>query len=454
MEQTENLALPYIMPSQAQKHVTHNEALRILDALVQLAVIDRDRTDPPSGAADGERHIVAAGATGAWTGKDGQVAVMDGGAWTFLAPRPGWRAWVVNEEALVVWDGAAWKAAAGMPSSLQNLELLGLGTQADAVNPFSARLNKALWTAKPAGEGGSGDLRYTLNKDGPGNVLSILFQSAWEGRAELGLVGDDDLTLKVSSDGTTWREAMSVDRASGAVRLPNTNVLTGYALNLYDDSGRFAGAGESATTIGAFAFPDYLTLYNGSTAAALGKFIHDNTTYGGNKGELEPEVKDLIDKIRDPSRRRYGVEFWVAEITMGSGTAQAFSYQGETYYLCLFNRQQIRAPAMTFHAYLRAVDSSVLVVPQASGITIYKDGGAGVTAPDRVVINPSDGWVSVTIQDEQNPYTSLGYGPPPFTLCAQNAGDHTLIACPALMGGIVDIDDNIGVIAGYNSWAS
>src|SRR5690606_958695 len=161
--QTENLALPYIMPSQAQKHVTHNEALRILDALVQLAVIDGDRTDPPSGAADGERHIVAAGATGGGARKDGQVAVREGGAWAFLALRAGWRAWAVNEEALVVWAGAAWTAAAGMPSSLQNLALLGLATQADAVNPFSARLNKALWTAKPAGEGGSGDLRYTIN---------------------------------------------------------------------------------------------------------------------------------------------------------------------------------------------------------------------------------------------------------------------------------------------------
>ena len=28
MEQTANLQLPYIMPSQAQKHVTHNEAVR------------------------------------------------------------------------------------------------------------------------------------------------------------------------------------------------------------------------------------------------------------------------------------------------------------------------------------------------------------------------------------------------------------------------------------------
>src|SRR5690606_42155871 len=120
---------------------------------------------------------------------------------------------------------------ASMVPSLQKLERLGLGTQADAVNPFPARLNKALWTAKPAGEGGSGDLRYTLNKDGPGNVLSILFQSAWEGRAELGLVGDDDLTLKVSSDGTTWREAMSVDRTSGAVRLPNTKDRKSTRLN-------------------------------------------------------------------------------------------------------------------------------------------------------------------------------------------------------------------------------
>ena len=33
------LSLPLIQPSQAQKHVTHNEALRILDAVVQLVVI-------------------------------------------------------------------------------------------------------------------------------------------------------------------------------------------------------------------------------------------------------------------------------------------------------------------------------------------------------------------------------------------------------------------------------
>ena len=61
---TTHLLLPYILAAQAQKHVTHNEALRILDGLVQLSVLDRDLTSPPGSPADGDRYIVASGATG------------------------------------------------------------------------------------------------------------------------------------------------------------------------------------------------------------------------------------------------------------------------------------------------------------------------------------------------------------------------------------------------------
>ena len=43
-----HLLLPYIQAAQAQKHVTHNEAMRLLDAVVQLSVLDRDLTAPPS----------------------------------------------------------------------------------------------------------------------------------------------------------------------------------------------------------------------------------------------------------------------------------------------------------------------------------------------------------------------------------------------------------------------
>ncbi|WP_371068358.1 DUF2793 domain-containing protein, partial [Salmonella enterica] len=42
-----------ILPAQAQKHVTHNEALRILDIIVQLAVLDRTRSAAPATPAEG-----------------------------------------------------------------------------------------------------------------------------------------------------------------------------------------------------------------------------------------------------------------------------------------------------------------------------------------------------------------------------------------------------------------
>ena len=58
---TTHLLLPYILAAQAQKHVTHNEALRLLDGLVQLSVLDRDLTAPPGSPADGDRYIVASG---------------------------------------------------------------------------------------------------------------------------------------------------------------------------------------------------------------------------------------------------------------------------------------------------------------------------------------------------------------------------------------------------------
>ena len=45
---TTHLGLPYLLAAQAQKHVTHNEALRLLDAMVQLSVLDRTRTAPPA----------------------------------------------------------------------------------------------------------------------------------------------------------------------------------------------------------------------------------------------------------------------------------------------------------------------------------------------------------------------------------------------------------------------
>lgn len=105
---TTHLLLPYVLASQAQKHVTHNEALRLLDAMIQLSVLDRNRTTPPVSPTDGDRHIVASGATGLWAGWDLNVAFWVDGVWMRLVPRPGWLAWVADEAAFVVWNGSTW----------------------------------------------------------------------------------------------------------------------------------------------------------------------------------------------------------------------------------------------------------------------------------------------------------------------------------------------------------
>lgn len=218
MSETTKLRLPLLAAAQAQKHVTHNEALQRLDALLHLEVLDRHLSAPPAGPADGDRYIVAGGATGAWAGEDGHVAAWQDGAWRFFEPQTGWRAYVRDEAALYVKAESGWAAVGGGGGgALQNVPLFGLGTEADADNPFSAKIGKALWAAKEVAQGGTGDLRYTFNKEGGANVLSLLFQSGWSGRAEAGLVGDDDFQIKVSSNGATWREALRIARATGRV---------------------------------------------------------------------------------------------------------------------------------------------------------------------------------------------------------------------------------------------
>jgi hypothetical protein len=213
---TPSLRLPLLAGEQAQKHVTVNEALAALDALVHLSVASRDLSAPPAAPADGDRFIVAQDPSGAWAGHAEELVVWRDGAWAFHAPREGWLAWVADEGVLLVFDGAGWAASTEV---LQNLIRIGLGTSADADNPFAAKLNKALWTAKTAAEGGSGDLRFTMNKETAADVLSLLFQSGFAGRAEIGLTGDDNLSVKVSADGAAWNTALVIDRNEGSVGL-------------------------------------------------------------------------------------------------------------------------------------------------------------------------------------------------------------------------------------------
>lgn len=109
MTETTRLGLPLVQAAQAQKHVTVNEALARLDGLVQLRLISQTVTAPPV-APDGTAYAVPEGATEAWAGKAGEIALAVGGGWDFITPEIGWMAWLASEARPVHWDGSAWVA--------------------------------------------------------------------------------------------------------------------------------------------------------------------------------------------------------------------------------------------------------------------------------------------------------------------------------------------------------
>jgi hypothetical protein len=106
---TPNLGLPTLAQGQAQKEITHNEALLRLDALVQASVKGRVLATPPPTPANGERWIVPQGATGVWAGQTDRIAFWREGAWAFLVPAAGWRVHVEDERLAVVWADGAWR---------------------------------------------------------------------------------------------------------------------------------------------------------------------------------------------------------------------------------------------------------------------------------------------------------------------------------------------------------
>lgn len=111
-ETSTRYALPLLDAGQAQKEVTHNEAIDRVDALLHLAVASMDLTDPPPTPSLGTAWIVASGATGTWAGHDGQIATFGAGGWRIVTPRNGCLAWVEDLGIFAIRQGGGWVANA------------------------------------------------------------------------------------------------------------------------------------------------------------------------------------------------------------------------------------------------------------------------------------------------------------------------------------------------------
>jgi hypothetical protein len=108
MSTSPRLALPLLASGQAQKDVTHNEALLALDQLVQPLVQSRQLAAPPANPAPGQAWIVPAG--GSWLQPAASLVQWDGSGWAVLPPRAGLAVFVADEGVMLVADGNGWLA--------------------------------------------------------------------------------------------------------------------------------------------------------------------------------------------------------------------------------------------------------------------------------------------------------------------------------------------------------
>ncbi|QLQ20122.1 MAG: DUF2793 domain-containing protein [Exiguobacterium profundum] len=190
--------------------MTHNEAIDRLDGLVQLVVQGFAVNDPPEFPEEGR-----SGRSGPRLRGCGSARGQAGAA---AQQRLGFHGAGRRLDRLGRCRGACPRVPGVFvdllptnPALMQNLSGVGVNTSADAVNRLAVSAPATLFSHEGQGH------QLKVNK-AVADTASLLFQSGWSGRAEMGLAGSDSFAVKVSGDGTSFVTALEV--TSGRVQMP------------------------------------------------------------------------------------------------------------------------------------------------------------------------------------------------------------------------------------------
>jgi hypothetical protein len=103
-------SLPNIYVGQAQKEITHNEALARIDALLH-PVVEAELALPPAGLtsnSDGLCWLIGSAPTGQWDGRTGQIARWSGGSWRYISPVDGMTVWLASGSKRLFYIAGTW----------------------------------------------------------------------------------------------------------------------------------------------------------------------------------------------------------------------------------------------------------------------------------------------------------------------------------------------------------
>lgn len=392
MSNTVNNGIPFVPENTIDPAAGLNESLLTVDALLQLAVVSVGDNAPPSSPANGARYIVGTAPTGAWAGRANQVAQWLDGGWRFYAARYALNA---ADGLVYVRQGATWSVAA------------------------------AEWTAEtvsqPEAEAGTATIRRAWTAE---RVRQAIL-GWWNGATSVFGRG-----FVAAADAAAGRAALELGSASTAI------VAQMPFINLMPDSGRFAGKMNplALSAPAAFTASPFFGAVNGSSQSNGGKFIHNNTTYGGTAGELSEPVVSLLaamgrSTLGDGGNSlRYGVEFYVSRITAGSGVASpSVGVDGVTRYLLTLNGARALAGASCYFTaalWVRILSGSA----HCSAAHFIN----GVPAAAGAVL--SSGWVHFRVIKR----ALTGYDTA-MPLIYAAPGSEVEIACPAFFSGLVDV---------------
>lgn len=217
------LGLPYLQPSQAQKHVTVNESLAALDVHVQLVVQARDLATPPAAPNEGDGYLLPEGATGAWDGRAaGEIASWQDGAWAFRMPQAGWRAWCTADDTLLLYDGAGW---ASLFTADTDRGRIGIGTDTPA------------YTLDVNGRVGSTGI-------GPGFYLNETNSITDAGTWRITTSGGNFFLQTLNDAGTIAQQALALTRDGTSVS--SIRLLTAGAIAAFIDINQNVAIGHSS----------------------------------------------------------------------------------------------------------------------------------------------------------------------------------------------------------------
>lgn len=216
------LDLPYILASQADKHVTFNQAMDVLNQHVQNGVASKTTMSPPLNPNPGIRYLVPVASAGAWLGKAHNIAVWRDDAWDFYPTWDDYCLWIGDEAHLAVRVGSSWTAITNKDLVALKASRFGINGEASEAERLVVQSDSILLShdlARP----GSGNMHLKLNKSAAAKSASILFQSNYDGKAELGLLGNNNFAIKIPI-GAGWDTPMLINTATGQITLNAGNV--------------------------------------------------------------------------------------------------------------------------------------------------------------------------------------------------------------------------------------